>query len=89
MENLSVACYHILALVKLRLYPEAAAALGKLGDLDSPAYYSASGLSLIPFALRFLYSDLPALVGQQSESVGRLQSLLTWTQARVVTSAAE
>eukprot|EP00887_Chlorella_sp_A99_P007380 scaffold2.g7380.t1 len=76
---LSVTCYRVLALVKLRLYPEAASELGKLGPLDDPSF-GRNGTPLAPFALRWLHADLPALVGQHAESVARFQALLVWVQ---------
>lgn len=72
----------------LQLFPEAAAELGRLGDLDGPANAVGSGASPVPFALRFLRADLPALAGQQRESVSRFQSLLAWTQQRAAAAKA-
>lgn len=120
---LSAAAYHVLGLAKLKMYADAAAELGKLGDLDDPQYWAskslgealppcvhcgtfvltdslptlptrphcvpAGGVSLVPFALRWLQAELPGLAGQVQESIAAHYSLLEWCRRQRELVAAE
>ncbi|KAL4451169.1 hypothetical protein ABPG77_009241 [Micractinium sp. CCAP 211/92] len=90
---MSIAAYHLLALVKLNILEEAAAELGKLGG-DGGALGDAGGASLgaggtvVPFALRRIRAELPYWLGRQEESINRLYQLLEWCAEQEATAAA-
>ncbi|KAL4422892.1 hypothetical protein ABPG75_009089 [Micractinium tetrahymenae] len=88
---MSVAAYHLLALVKLNMLEEAGAELAKLGGWDDPLLRSAqlgAGGTVVPFALRRIRAELPFWLGRQEESVARLYRLLEWCADQEAAAAA-
>jgi tetratricopeptide (TPR) repeat protein len=78
---LTVVTYHVLALLKLKMHDQAAAELGKLGNLEDGAYLSRNATgstSLVPFALRVLKTEVPWRLGRQQECIDHLHHLLEW-----------
>merc|ERR1719309_119504 len=76
-----------LMMFKLHLYPAVEAELSAFEDLDQPDTYfefhptgdfppHARG-SMVPFALRLLWAELPAHSGKPTETLDRLYQLLT------------
>ncbi|EFN51985.1 hypothetical protein CHLNCDRAFT_139492 [Chlorella variabilis] len=78
---LTVAAYHTLAFLKLKMLDHAAAELSKLGRFNDGAYMS-KGQSLVPFALRIMAAEVPWRLGRQQQAVDRLYALLDWCAAR-------
>lgn len=61
--------WHVLALVRLRLYGAAADALRAAGDLDAATEPA-------PFALRLLAAELPHFLGHPAQALSELHALL-------------
>lgn len=79
-DALSIAAFHSLALVRLRLFTDAAAELARLGSrLEDPA---------APFALRVMHADLPWQQGRHGEGLDRLHALLAHCERRLAAAAA-
>ncbi|GFQ04054.1 trafficking protein particle complex subunit 12 [Phtheirospermum japonicum] len=91
-EHLIYLTFNLLALVKLRRFPDAQQELQTLDDdLDSKQYLFESYPdqypnhnrgSMIPFALRWLHAHLPLNLGDRQLSLDRLYSLLHFIRDR-------
>eukprot|EP00850_Spirogloea_muscicola_P011205 SM000068S20637 [mRNA] locus=s68:636132:639679:- [translate_table: standard] len=90
-EQLVYSAYHVLALVKLRMYGAAADELQAQGDLGStkysyeswPSSYPTKQGSMVPFALRLLHAELPHRLGQTATTIDRLYALLAHCNAKL------
>ncbi|XP_058096690.1 uncharacterized protein LOC131242206 [Magnolia sinica] len=100
-EHLIYLSFNALALFKLRRFSDASRLLIDLDLEDSDAepdprhrfesypnlYPNRSG-SMLPFALRWLYADLPHRLGNRSESLDRLYRLLAFIRRRKLATEA-
>lgn len=80
------ASWHVVALMKLREYPNAAEALVSLGDLDSQEYFvstSQGPQSRVPFALRLAECEIPAKLARWKDSQDAYYRLLHLCRQRV------
>lgn len=79
---------------KLHLYPAAEAELSAFGDLDQPDLYfefyptgnyppHAQRGSMVPFAMRVLWAELPGHSGKPAETLDRLYRLLSVVDAMI------
>ncbi|CAI5528994.1 unnamed protein product [Closterium sp. Naga37s-1] len=90
-QQLALRGYHVLALMKLRMYGAAAEELTLLGNLDSPQYryeahpgmYPGRKGSMLPFALRWLAAELPHRMGNPALTLERLCALQVYCTAKV------
>ncbi|GBG82201.1 hypothetical protein CBR_g34484 [Chara braunii] len=90
-EALAFSAYHVLALMKLRMFGAAADELRSLGDLDDPKYryesypeiYHGKRGSLVPFSLRWLYAELPHRLSNTQGTIDRLYDLLARCNAQI------
>eukprot|EP00850_Spirogloea_muscicola_P022846 SM000314S12190 [mRNA] locus=s314:71966:75505:- [translate_table: standard] len=90
-EQLLYTAYHVLALVKLRMYGAAADELQAQGDLGSakysyeswPSSYPSKQGSMVPFALRLLHAELPHRLGHTATTIDRLYALLAHCNAKL------
>lgn len=90
-HHLAFQAYHILSLIKLRMYGAAADELRALGSLESPQYRYESHPqlfldktgSMVPFALRWLHAELPHRMGQTGTTIERLYSLLAYCNKQI------
>ncbi|CAI5495563.1 unnamed protein product [Closterium sp. Naga37s-1] len=90
-QQLALRGYHVLALMKLRMYGAAAEELTLLGNLDSPQYryeahpgmYPGRKGSMLPFALRWLAAELPHRMGNPALTLERLCALQAYCTAKV------
>ncbi|CAI5956014.1 unnamed protein product [Closterium sp. NIES-64] len=89
-QQLALRGYHVLALMKLRMYGAAAEELTLLGNLDSPQYryeahpgmYPGRKGSMLPFALRWLAAELPHRMGNPALTLERLCALQAYCTAK-------
>ncbi|CAL9010988.1 unnamed protein product [Prunus brigantina] len=90
-DHLVYFTYNVLALTKLRRFPEAAAEIDSLEDLDSSRYqyesypkvYPNRVGSMVPFSLRWLYALMPIKLGQRQDGLDRLYCLLDFVRSKI------
>nr|XP_043624235.1 trafficking protein particle complex subunit 12-like [Erigeron canadensis] len=94
-EHLVYLTYNIIALTKLRRFPEAVIELDTLENgIDNviysyenyPQHYPNRYGSMAPFALRWLYAELPSKVGNRQETVDRFYMLLQFVREKTKVS---
>lgn len=95
-HHLAYLAFNLLALLKLRRFPDAAAELAALDpdDLDAPAYRYEShpghyppplAGSMVPFALRLLHAAIPLhLPNRRRDGLDRLYSLLAHVRSKLL-----
>ncbi|PKA46974.1 hypothetical protein AXF42_Ash011648 [Apostasia shenzhenica] len=97
-EHLVYLAFSALSLHKLRRFADASLEIDSLSPADEfpddpfnhtrflydsyPEIYHTLRGSMLPFAVRILYADLPQRIGNRSESLDRLYSLLCFTRGR-------
>ncbi|KAG0469437.1 hypothetical protein HPP92_016137 [Vanilla planifolia] len=97
-EHVVYLAFNALALHKLRRFTDASLEIDSLSPVDDhpedpfqhhrflyesyPEIYPSLRGSMLPFAVRLLYADLPQRIGNRSESLDRFYSLLCFTRAR-------
>lgn len=91
-EHLIYLTYNTIALTKLRRFSEAVTELDTLEDgIDNviysyenyPHHYPNRHGSMAPFALRWLYAELPSKVGNRQETVDRFYLLLQFVREKI------
>ncbi|GKV12163.1 hypothetical protein SLEP1_g23346 [Rubroshorea leprosula] len=90
-DHLTYLAYNVLALSKLRRFPEASSELNSLHDFNSHLYryenypdvYPNRSGSMLPFILRFLHAQIPIKIGNRLEGLDRFYSLLDFTRQRI------
>ncbi|CAH9071220.1 unnamed protein product [Cuscuta epithymum] len=92
-EHLIYLTYNVLALTKLRRFPDASNELNAVlegDDFESsqylyetyPNHYPNSSGSMVPFALRWIHAHLPSALGQRQQALDRLYSLLDFIRSK-------
>ncbi|KAI0494436.1 hypothetical protein KFK09_024572 [Dendrobium nobile] len=97
-DHLVYLSFNALALHKLRRFADASLEIDSLSPTDNnpedpfdhprflydsyPENYPSFRGSMLPFSIRLLYADLPQRIGNRSETLDRLYSLLAFTRAR-------
>ncbi|KAF5747376.1 trafficking protein particle complex subunit 12 [Tripterygium wilfordii] len=90
-DHLTYLSYNVLALAKLRRFPDAFTELDSLDDLDSleyryesyPQIYSNRSGSMVPFVLRWLHALIPIKLENRQEGMDRLYILLDFVRAKI------
>lgn len=91
-EHLVYLTYNTLGLMKLRKFSDAVKEIESLEDgIDNviysyenyPQHYPGRVGSMAPFALRWLYAELPSRVGDRQESVDRFYMLLDYVREKM------
>ncbi|KAK9051159.1 hypothetical protein SSX86_027785 [Deinandra increscens subsp. villosa] len=93
-EHLIYLAYNTIALAKLRRFSDAIAELDTLENgIDNviysyenyPQHYPNQHGSMAPFALRWLYAELPSRVGNRQETIDRFYTLLHFVREKTKT----
>ncbi|KAF5749827.1 trafficking protein particle complex subunit 12 [Tripterygium wilfordii] len=90
-DHLTYLSYNVLALAKLRRFPDASTELDSLDDLDSPEYryesypqiYPNRSGSMVPFVLRWLHAMIPFKLENRREGMDRLYILLDFVRTKI------